>query len=371
MIAPPASCAHSSAVNPNVCASATLIVASYIATRFAHADALDARRRREHRLDVVTSMSMMLIAGRMRAWLASIVVVACGHSSSTTTTGGDASADGSDGAIAYGSDGPVPYMVVTATLTAGTTFDVTAYIPSSSGKHPAVGFSAGSQQTAAGYAPYGERLASYGIATIISDDPGILTNTGDVVPNAVYVVATWIPSTFADSIDMAKIGLAGHSRGGAASLLAAEGELDGKVVAWFGLDPVDNEFGMAPTAYARTDLPSLEIPTAFLGAEVASNCAPTADSYPTLYPLAPSPSTLIVGLNAGHVELELQAACIACSICTPSGTADPDVVLAYAVRYTTAFFARELLGDSSVGATFDGAGGSGDVAAGLVTITSK
>jgi len=317
----------------------------------------------------------------MRAWASVwIVVAACGHSnnagtgvdgsttdSSTTDVTGDVVVDNAT----YGSDGPVPYMVQTATLTAGTTFNVTAYIPTSSGKHPAVAISAGSQQTAAGYAPYGKRLASYGIATIIADDPGVLTNTGVVVTNAVYVVATWIPSTFADTIDMSKIGLAGHSRGGAASLLAAEGGLAGKVVAWFGLDPVDNEFGMTPTAFARTDLPSLTIPTAFIGAEVASNCAPTADSYPTLYPLAPSPSALIVGKNAGHIELELQSACTACTICTPSGTADPDVVLAYAVRYTTAFFARELLGDSSVGAAFDGVGGPNDVAAGLVTITSK
>jgi fermentation-respiration switch protein FrsA (DUF1100 family) len=318
----------------------------------------------------------------MRAWaLACFVVAACGHSNNagpvvdgSTTDGAtpDTPTAGTDGASGgYDSDGPVPYMVQTATLTAGTTFAVTAYIPTSSGKHPAVAISAGSQQTAAGYAPYGKRLASHGIAAIIADDAGVLTNTGVVVTNAVYVVATWIPSTFADVIDTSKIGLAGHSRGGAASLLAAEGGLAGKVVAWFGLDPVDNEFGQTPTAFARTDLPSLTIPTAFIGAEVASNCAPVADSYPTLYPLAPSPSALIVGLKAGHVELELQSGCTACTICTPSGTADPDVVLAYSVRYTTAFFARELLGDSSVGAAFDGAGGPSDVAAGRVTIMSK
>lgn len=273
--------------------------------------------------------------------------------------------------VAYGSDGPVPYMVQTATLTAGTTFNVTEYLPTTSGLHPAVSLSAGSQQTAAGYAPYGKRLASYGIATIISDDPGVLVNTGDAVTNAVYVVATYIPATFADSIDMTRIGVAGHSRGGAASLAAAETGLAGKVVAWFGIDAVDNQFGMTPTIFARTDLPELTIPTTFLGAQVASNCAPTADSYPTLYPLAPSPSALIVGQNVGHVEYEVQSACVGCTLCTPAGTADPDVALAFAVRYTTAFFARELLGDSSVGTTFDGAGGPSDVAAGLVTITSK
>ena len=53
------------------------------------------------------------------------------------------------------------------------------------------------------------------------------------------------------------------------------------------------------------------------------------------------------------------------------GTANQQVVLRYAVRYLTAFFARELLGDASVGKTFQGAGATADEAAGLVQITSK
>jgi hypothetical protein len=255
------------------------------------------------------------------------------------------------------------------TVTNGaSSFNVTVYMPSTPGRHPVVSHSCGSQQTAAGYVPYGQRLASYGIAMVLTDDAGVLTNTSDIVPNAVYVVGTWLPATFPDSIDVTKVGLSGHSRGGAVSLLAAEGGLKGKVVAWFGLDPVDNEFGMAPRQYARTSLSMIGIPTGFLGAEVTSNCAPAADNYRTLYPLAPSPSVLVTGLGAGHTQLEVPSACSACSICSPSGTADGGVVLAYSVRYFTAFFARELLGDAQVGAHFEGAGGPADVAAGRVTI---
>lgn len=75
--------------------------------------------------------------------------------------------------------------------------------------------------------------------------------------------------------------------------------------------------------------------------------------------------------GAGHTQLEPADACTACGICSPSGTADPAVVLAYATRCLTAFFARELLGDTGVGATFDGALGPADVAAGRVTIMGK
>ena len=269
----------------------------------------------------------------------------------------------------YDQDGPVPYTMRTDRVTNGSSsFNVTTYMPSTPGRHPVVSHSCGSTQTAAGYVPYGQRLASYGIAMVLTDDAGVFTNTSDIVPNAVYVVDTWLPATFPDSIDFSKVGLAGHSRGGAVSLLAAEGGLRGKVVAWFGVDPVDNEFGMAPRDYARTHLSMIGIPTAFLGAEVTSNCAPAADNYRTLYPLAPAPSVLVVGLGAGHIQFEVPSACNACSICTPNGTADSATVLAYGVRYFTAFFARELLGDSSVGAHFEGAGGPADVAAGRVTI---
>jgi hypothetical protein len=272
----------------------------------------------------------------------------------------------------YDHDGPIAYDVSVEHVTgASPAFDVTVYMPKSAGAHPAVSFSCGSSQTAAGYVPYGKRLASYGIAMILRDDPGALTKTTDIVGGAEYVVANWLPTALAGKVDSSHVGLGGHSRGGGVSLLAAEHGLKGKVVAWFGLDPVDNQFLINPGAYARTDIGSIGIPTAYLGASVTSNCAPAADSYPMLYPASPSPSVLVVGKGAGHTQLELPTACTACNICSPSGTADPNVVLAYAVRYFTAFFARELLGDASVGAAFEGAGASADLAAGRVTVTSK
>jgi predicted dienelactone hydrolase len=267
----------------------------------------------------------------------------------------------------YDSDGPVPYQVTPQQLPNG--LDVTLYMPTSPGKHPVVALSCGTNQTAAGYDTYGKRLASHGIAMVLENDPGVLTNTSDVLPLSEYVIETWLP-TMADQLDLAKVGLAGHSRGGAVSLLTAEHEL-GKVAAWFGLDPVDNEFGQNPREYARTNLPDIAIPTALIGAGVTSNCAPTADSYQLIYSLVPSPSQLIVAADAGHVQLEDPAGCNLCSVCSPNGTADSATVLAYSTRYFAAFFGRELQGDTSVGAAFEGAGAAADVAANLVTITTK
>jgi dienelactone hydrolase len=313
--------------------------------------------------------------------LAMLALAGC-HQAASTTTDADLARDAASsidpdarvptGDATYDTDGPIAFTVTTEQIAAnGHTVHATLYLPTSAGKHPLVAFSAGSTQTAAGYVPYGQRLASYGIAAIIEDDPGILTNTADIVPDDAYVVTTWVPANLGDQIDLTKVGLAGHSRGGAVSLLLAEHELAGTAVAWFGLDPVDNQFGQAPREYARTDAAALAIPTAFLGAQVASNCAPAVDGYAMLYPLVPAPSVQLVGVGAGHVQFETAAGCTGCVICSPNGTADATVVLAYAERYVTAFFARELLGDAHVGASFEGVLAPADVAAGRITLTAK
>jgi predicted dienelactone hydrolase len=282
------------------------------------------------------------------------------------------SADAHTGATNYGEDGPVAFKPRVEHVTSGgKSFDVTIYMPETTGKHPLVSFSPGNTQAVTPYLLHARRLASHGIAVILRDDPGTFTPTSSIVTDLVYTVGTWVPAKLANEVDTSRIGLAGHSRGGAVSLVAAEDGLAGKVVAWMGLDPVDNQFAVNPGVYARTKLGQLAIPTAYIGASVESNCAPAADSYPMLFPKTPKPSVLVVGLGAGHTHLADTSNCTACGICSPSGTADAKVVLAYTLRYMTAFFARELLGDTNVGPAFEGAGIAADVAAARVTVTSK
>jgi len=139
---------------------------------------------------------------------------------------------------------------------------------------------------------------------------------------------------------------------------------------WFGLEPVDATT-LGGGVLARDGLDEVTAPLAILGAEVSSPCSPAADSYATLFPLAPSPTVLVTGLGAGYTQLQSQDTCVCCIACFPGGDADAAVVLAYSVRYVTAFMARELLDDATVGAAFAGAGAADDVAAGLVTVESR
>jgi hypothetical protein len=165
------------------------------------------------------------------------------------------------------------------------------------------------------------------------------------------------------------VGLAGHSRGGQSTLDAAEGGLLGKVQAWVGLDPVNTAYvaGTAPS----TNLPSIGIPTLYLGAGVATNCAPAGDNFQTLYAVSPSPSTEITVANASHTQFENLGGSAGGVICSPLGTANQKTVLDLALKYLTAFFAMNLLGDSSVGPQLQGEGVAADEAAGLITLVSK
>lgn len=287
-------------------------------------------------------------------------------------------ADAATGEGPYGSNGPS--SVTTASFQVPSpngTFTTTGYIPAGAGPFPVVVLSSGFFQTALAYAPYANRLASWGIVTLTRDDPNLGESTPNVVSDVEYTVKTWLAATNADStsalygkVDTTRVGLAGHSRGGQIALLSGEG-LQGDIKGVFGLDPVDQS--TAPDPEARTTLATIGVPIAMIGEttdSAASSCAPAADNYQVLYAAASSPAVAITAIDADHTMFEDPAHCSFCTLCT-AGTASQPVVLATAVRYLTAFFARELLGDASVGAAFQGAGASQDEAMGIITLVSK
>ena len=306
---------------------------------------------------------------------------------------------GEEGVRLYDVDGPnaVTEVLLTVPSPSGV-FATTAYIPSDPRPHPIVIFSPGFAQMGIAYAPYAKRLASWGIIAFLRDDPIVAyaLNKADTasrrddlsridnpmiaemavktVLDITYEISTWLPAANADvnsplysMVDAARVGLAGHSRGGQIALLAGEA-LPGRVKGVFALDPVDLSFG---SPQAGTKLANIGIPIALIGETTDKlSCAPAWVNYQTLYDAAASPAVAITALNADHTMFEDPANCLFCSLCK-RGTADASGVLAYSVRYLTAFFARELLGDQSVGSAFAGAGAAADVKAGLILISSK
>src|SRR5206468_255321 len=109
---------------------------------------------------------------------------------------------------------------------AGHSFTELIYLPSSPTAHPVVLLGPGTQQPRHSYEAFSRRLASYGIIVLLRDDPGPLTRTPDLAADLVYVGTEWLSAQNADPssalygrVDLARMGLAGHSRGGKATLL--------------------------------------------------------------------------------------------------------------------------------------------------------
>jgi dienelactone hydrolase len=255
------------------------------------------------------------------------------------------------------------------------TFGTTVYIPSGSGPHPVVILLSGFFQEGEAYAAYAQRLASWGIVTLLRDDPGISESTADMVSDVGYEVDSWLPSQNEDStsalygrLDTTRIGLAGHSRGGQVALLAGAA-LRGKIEGVFGLDPVDS----TTPPEASVSITTIGLPLAFIGEttdDADAGCAPANVDFLALYAAAPSPAVAISVPNADHTMFEDRDDCEFCNLCV-AGTANQAMVEGTAVRYLTAYFARQLLGDSSVGPVFAGAGATVDLAAGTILVQSK
>ena len=72
----------------------------------------------------------------------------------------------------YGSDGPNTVKIVSLTVPSPSgAFSTTAYVPSGAGPFPLVIFSPGFFQKGIAYPPYAQRLGSWGIITLLRDDP--------------------------------------------------------------------------------------------------------------------------------------------------------------------------------------------------------
>jgi len=298
-------------------------------------------------------------------------------------TGDLAAADLTSVGNPFALPGPVTSTTTTATASlASTQFTITIYIPAGAGPFPVVALSPGFGQPGTAYTPYAERLVSFGIIVLLRDDPGLGTVSTTATEQLVDEIKTWLPAENAKAagplfgkVDLTKVGLMGHSRGGQVSLLAAAGDLKGKVQSLFGLDPVDSS---SSGASARDSLPTIGIPTAFIGETLdgvsifgfGMACAPTADNYAVLYGVAPTPSLLLTANNAAHFDFELRSKAVGAGICA-KGSADPAQVLDMAVALSTGFFARELLGQAAVGVGLDGAGSAGYIQTGLLTRTQK
>ena len=225
--------------------------------------------------------------------------------------------------------------------------------------HPMVIIGHGFQIPATQYAGYAVRLATFGYvactvefeASLIADH---IQNTEDFLAGLDYVLGLSRQSAniLEDRIDTGRIGAMGHSLGGKVAFMAAD--LDGRIGAVFGLDPVDGSSLCIP--FRCPDASALlpfTIPVAVIGETVDATsslqaCAPLADNFQTFYDAASSPAVEIDVFGANHMSfIEDPLACgLPCALCNPASVLQQDV-LALARAITVAFFERHLKGNTA------------------------
>jgi len=216
--------------------------------------------------------------------------------------------------------------------------DAVLYIPSSDEvtTFPFVVLSHGFQLRGSFYSGYAERLASHGIIVLLPTwgDSLIASRAHLDLANDVETMIGWAiqqngaGGAFEGQMDITSIGVAGHSRGGKQSILAAIN--DDRIRAVFGLDPVDT---VPPIPFIdRTTNPSvtpelmdgLTVPFAAVGAGLGGTassfispaCAPATDNYQAYYDQVGAPAYLYVIPDAGHNQFLFSCSGAGCGLCT-------------------------------------------------------
>lgn len=256
--------------------------------------------------------------------------------------------------------------------------------------YPLVVLSNGFQLPSSQYNGYALRLASWGYSTLRWDTSETLLRSLGHETLAKMLVALVSHAASendrADSpvqglVSTTRVLLAGHSRGGKVSVLAAT--RDSRVAGVVGIDPVDSapmfaspasEYPSAVTALRNS--PRM-IPLLAVGAGLASTspfgmpCAPANANYTQFWSAARTPAWEVAFPEAGHMSFLDNPNCgVTCSVCT-AGRAPADRVRA-ATKTLLVAWAERVLRDADVSAY--GPGGAWfteTVAGGFVTGRSR
>lgn len=263
--------------------------------------------------------------------------------------------------------------------------DLTVIGPSDDGKEitkrgtplPWVLLSPGFSTDRKQYQGYGDRLASYGVVTVLQKSPNEFDHAR--YRDDTVALIGWLLSPkgmgadrLVGRLDSNRIGVVGHSLGGKISLLVAES--DPRVKAVLGIDPVDLRDPTALSGLAKLKLPT-GTPIGYLGEIVSQTggkpCAPANANYEVLYRASPSPAFAITFNGAAHMDfVDNPAMCWNCGFCT-GGTAPKDRTNQLAIKYTTAYFLSTIGGDRRAVDTLSGVQFQKDATAGFVKRDAK
>lgn len=244
-----------------------------------------------------------------------------------------------------------------------------AFVPATDRPMPLVVFKHGFQLTTANYVVLLERLASHGFVVVGVDTGGGVfggpTNADERDASIATLDWALAEAPFVALVDAARVGVAGHSRGGKVAMMVAAA--DDRVGATLLLDPVNGCGPGAPYSAACPDVASGEIAGAVataLGVMGETNnasggfmpCAPADQNYQTIYDAAGASSWAVAWTFTGadHMDFTDDGGGFAGSFC-PDGPGDDEVIRQDVRRLAVAFFRRHLEGEDAMDAWLTGA----------------
>ncbi|MBK06061.1 MAG: hypothetical protein CL920_36040 [Deltaproteobacteria bacterium] len=205
--------------------------------------------------------------------------------------------------------------------------------------YPVIIFSNGFLLKAERYKTYAERLAKWGYVVVRWDtnqESAFSALAHNVLGKMLVAIVDWLDaenkkagSALAGKLDMSKLMVAGHSRGGKISALAAQS--DARIKAIFGIDPVDSAPpGQTNTHSAIKNMNKTSAPFATVGAGKSAGgfqpCAPAADNYEKFFNAATTKAWEIFLPEAGHMQfLDSQSGCFSCLACSSGSLQDKEV----------------------------------------------
>jgi dienelactone hydrolase len=238
--------------------------------------------------------------------------------------------------------GPGPLQVEAVGISVSgrrSSFDAALYRPEGeAGPLPAVVFLPGYLAPEDQYEGYARALASHGILTAVHARFSPFVSDQEMV-DAASEMADWLVAD--QAADPKRLGIAGHSMGGKAAVLAAAA--DPRFRAVVSIDPDDRGELPVDGALARLGAPLL-----LIGAEAAWKaadiCASRDHNYERFFETAPPGTLELTLLGADHVQLMDDPDAFGLGLCR-SGSADSRTVRVVARRAVVSFFLTELAGE--------------------------
>ena len=238
--------------------------------------------------------------------------------------------------------GPGPDAVSAQTVNVGDWddgFAVSIYRPAAvDGPAPAIVFLPARAAPEWQYDSYARALASRGFVVALRTWYGFLRTDPELAADA-RAIADYLFSR--GLARPGALGVAGHSMGGKASIMAALA--DPRFSAVVAIDPDENGF----THVARGPIAELHAPLLVIGAEVAYKafrlCATKDGNYRSFFTHAPPGTVELTLVDADHVQVMDDPGTPGMGICRV-GTADSQKVRFLSRAATVSFFEQHLLG---------------------------